>query len=40
VWKFGNPGLARWKEDGVARYCAGVYAGLLKREEVESVLII
>ena len=39
VWKFGNPGLARWKEDGVLKYCAGVYAGLLK-QEVESVLML
>ncbi len=39
VWKFGHPGLARWKEDGVAKYCAGVYAGLLK-QEVESVLML
>lgn len=40
VWKFGNPGLARWKESGVVRYCAGVYAGLLKREQAESLLMI
>lgn len=40
VWKFGNPGLARWKEDGIVRYCAGVYAGLLKQEEAEPVLMI
>lgn len=40
MWKFGNPGLARWKEDGIVRYCAGVYAGLLKQKEAESVLMI
>jgi hypothetical protein len=40
AWKFGNPGLARWKEDGIFRYCAGVYAGLLKREQAASVLMI
>jgi len=40
VWKFGNPGLARWKEDGIVKYCAGIYAGLLKQEEAESILII
>jgi hypothetical protein len=39
IWKFGNPGLARWNEDGVIKYCTGVYAGLLK-EEAESVLIL
>ena len=38
-WKFGHPGLARWKEDGVTKYCAGVYAGLLK-QEAESVLML
>jgi hypothetical protein len=38
-WKFGHPGLARWKEDGVTKYCAGVYAGLLK-QEAESLLML
>lgn len=39
VWKFGNPGLVRWKEDGVGKYCAGVYAGLLKQEHAEPLLM-
>jgi hypothetical protein len=40
VWKFGEPGLARWREDGGVRYCAGVYAGLVKQEKAKSVLMI
>jgi hypothetical protein len=40
VWKFGNPGLARWKEHGIVKYCAGVYAGLLKQEQAKSVLMV
>jgi len=39
MWKFGNPGLARWNDNGVVRYSAGAYAGVLKLKEAESVLM-
>ncbi|KAN0096316.1 hypothetical protein V8E51_015121 [Hyaloscypha variabilis] len=40
AWKFGNPGMARWNDNGVVRYCAGVYAGVLKLQEAESILMV
>jgi hypothetical protein len=40
IWKFGNPGLARWEKGEVMKYCAGVYTGLLKQEQAESLLMI
>jgi hypothetical protein len=38
-WMFGSPGLARWKEGGEIMYCAGVFAGTVKIEVAESLLI-
>ncbi|KAH7411148.1 hypothetical protein BKA64DRAFT_662816 [Cadophora sp. MPI-SDFR-AT-0126] len=39
---FGAPGLARWKQDprGEARYCVGVFVGLVKRELAVPLLMI
>ncbi|KAK0120735.1 hypothetical protein ONS96_010936 [Cadophora gregata f. sp. sojae] len=39
---FGAPGLARWKEGPGrdARYCAGVFVGLVKKELSQSLLMI
>lgn len=38
-WVFGAPGIARWKEKGVFRYSAGVFAGQVNSLIVESVLM-
>ena len=35
---FGYAGLAKWN-DGVARYCAGVFIGIVKRENAQSVRV-
>jgi hypothetical protein len=38
-WMFGSPGLARWKEGGETRYCAGVFTGVKEPEAAELLLM-
>lgn len=34
---FGHAGLARWKEGSAVRYCAGIFTGMVKKEQAQSV---
>mgnify|MGYP003662992562 CR=1 FL=1 len=41
IYYWGAPGLARWKEcpGGQARYCAGVFVGLVKKDLAQPLLL-
>ena len=39
-WMFGSPGLVRWRDGGDTKYSAGVFAGTVKRENAESLLMV
>jgi hypothetical protein len=39
-WAFGAPGLAMWKDGGVTRYSAGVFAGIVDVSLAQPLLLV